>query len=131
LKIGTICTGKDCGLGSMEGSPRSLILIVEYNNINYKSNYKRIRKHKLRENQLFNLIDQRPKTKDALVTGSCVKCKVVYCVLWDNQQYDVVVDIDQIIGEKIYESSIIDHGARGGVLHGVRCTLQSTLYVRR
>jgi hypothetical protein len=76
LKIGTICAGKDCGLGSMEGSPRSLILIVEYNNINYKSNYKRIRKHKLRENQLFNLIDQRPKTKDQRCIGNRQLCKV-------------------------------------------------------
>ena len=62
---------------------------------------------------MFNLIDQRPKTKDALVMSSHVKCKVVHCVLCDNQQYDAVVDIDQIIGKKKYESSIIDHGAGG------------------
>ncbi len=29
-KIGMTCIGNDCGLGSMEGSPRSLILILEY-----------------------------------------------------------------------------------------------------
>jgi len=78
---------------------------------------------------LFNLIDQRPKTKDALVIGSHVKCKVVYCVLCNNQKYDVVVDINQIIEKKL----IIDHRSRDrGVLHAsVRCTLRRTFYVRR
>jgi len=45
------------------------------------------------EDQIPMTKDQRPKTKDALVIGSRVKCKMKL-LLCDNQQYDVVVDID-------------------------------------